>query len=68
MVISSLMFLLLPMLLLVFVVPELVGGAQFWAVVRAGLHSGRRSCEVFPRCSFGIVVPDYALTVAVAPA
>jgi biofilm PGA synthesis N-glycosyltransferase PgaC len=65
MVISSLMFLLLPMLLLVFVVPELVGGAQFWpwfAPVYTVAAAHVKLSTVF----FGIVVPDYALTVAVA--
>jgi biofilm PGA synthesis N-glycosyltransferase PgaC len=65
MVTSSLMFLLLPMLLLVFVVPELLGGAQFWpwfAPVYTVAAAHVKLSTVF----FGIVVPDYALTIAVA--
>jgi poly-beta-1,6-N-acetyl-D-glucosamine synthase len=62
---SSLMFLLLPMLLLVFVVPELLGGAQFWpwfAPLYATVADHVQPSSVF----FGIVIPDYALTVVVA--
>jgi cellulose synthase/poly-beta-1,6-N-acetylglucosamine synthase-like glycosyltransferase len=62
---SSLMFLLLPLLLLVFGVPELVGGAQYWpwfAPVYTAVAAHLRLSTVF----FGVVVPDYALTVVVA--
>jgi hypothetical protein len=53
------------MLLLVFVVPELLGGAQFWpwfAPVYTVAAAHVKLSTVF----FGIVVPDYALTIAVA--
>ena len=62
---SSLMFLLLPMLLLIFAVPELLGGAQFWpwfAPLYTAVGAHVQPSSVF----FGIVVPDYALTVVVA--
>ncbi len=62
---SSLMFLLLPLLLLVFGVPELVGGAQYWpwfAPVYTAVATHVPLSTVF----FGIAVPDYALTVVVA--
>jgi len=64
-VVSSLMFLLVPMLLLVFAVPELVGGAQYWpwfAPVYTDVAAHVQLSTVF----FGLVVPDYALTVVVA--
>jgi cellulose synthase/poly-beta-1,6-N-acetylglucosamine synthase-like glycosyltransferase len=62
---SSLIFLLLPMLLLVFAVPELMGGAQYWpwfAPVYTAVAAHVRLSTVF----YGIVVPDYALTCVVA--
>ncbi len=65
MVVSSLMFLLLPLLLLVFGVPELLGGAQYWpwfAPVYTAVTTHVQLSTVF----FGIVVPDYALTCVVA--
>ncbi|MDX6394635.1 MAG: poly-beta,6-N-acetyl-D-glucosamine synthase, partial [Streptosporangiaceae bacterium] len=62
---SSLMLLLLPLLLVVFGVPELVGGAQYWpwfAPVYTAVTTHVPLSTVF----FGIAVPDYALTVVVA--
>jgi poly-beta-1,6-N-acetyl-D-glucosamine synthase len=62
---SSLIFLVLPMLLLVFCVPELLGGAQYWpwfAPVYTAVAAHVQLSTVF----FGIVVPDYALTCVVA--
>jgi poly-beta-1,6-N-acetyl-D-glucosamine synthase len=62
---SSLIFLLLPMLLVVFLVPELLGGAQYWswfAPVYTAVAIHVRLSTVF----FGIVVPDYTLTCVVA--
>jgi poly-beta-1,6-N-acetyl-D-glucosamine synthase len=62
---SSLMFLVLPLLLVVFGVPELVGGAQYWpwfAPVYTAVTTHVPLSTVF----FGIAVPDYALTVVVA--
>ena len=62
---SSLTLLLLPMLLLVFAVPELVGGAQFWPWF-APVHTVAAAHVKLSTVFFGIMVPDYALTVAVA--
>ncbi len=62
---SSLMLLMLPLLLVVFGVPELVGGAQYWpwfAPVYTAVTTHVPLSTVF----FGIAVPDYALTVVVA--
>jgi poly-beta-1,6-N-acetyl-D-glucosamine synthase len=62
---SSLIFLVLPMLLLVFCVPELLGGAQYWpwfGPVYTAVAAHVQLSTVF----FGIVVPDYALTCVVA--
>jgi poly-beta-1,6-N-acetyl-D-glucosamine synthase len=62
---SSLIYLLLPLLLLVFAVPELMGGAQYWpwfAPVYTAVAAHLRLSTVF----YGVVVPDYALTCVVA--
>jgi biofilm PGA synthesis N-glycosyltransferase PgaC len=62
---SSMMVLLLAMLLAVLAVPEVLGGAQFWpwfAPLYAAVAAHVRISSVF----FGVVVPDYALTVVVA--
>jgi biofilm PGA synthesis N-glycosyltransferase PgaC len=62
---SSLMLLLIPMLLLVFAVPELAGGAQFWPWF-APLYAMAAAHVQLSSLLFGIMVPDYALTVVVA--
>ena len=64
-VLSSLMFLLVPMLLLVFLVPELVGGAQYWPWF-APVYTDAAAHVQLSTMFFGLVVPDYALTVVVA--
>jgi poly-beta-1,6-N-acetyl-D-glucosamine synthase len=62
---SSLLFLLLPLLMIVLLVPDLVGGALSWpgfAQVHAAVTSHMTISGVF----FGILVPDFVLTGVVA--
>lgn len=62
---SSLMFLLLPLLLLVFVIPDLVGGAQLWPGF-GDLYTVVTTHVSLTAVFFGILIPDYALTCVVA--
>jgi poly-beta-1,6-N-acetyl-D-glucosamine synthase len=62
---SSVLFALLPLVLLVLAVPELAGGAASWpwfADVYAAVSAHVRLTTVL----FGVVLPDYLLTCAVA--
>jgi poly-beta-1,6-N-acetyl-D-glucosamine synthase len=64
-IISSLMFLMLPFLLVVLVVPDVSTAALAWppfAEVHHAVVSHMRLSGLF----FGVVVPDFALTLAVA--
>jgi cellulose synthase/poly-beta-1,6-N-acetylglucosamine synthase-like glycosyltransferase len=62
---SSLMYLLLPMTLLVIGVPQVLGGAQFWPWF-APLYTAVAAHVRLSTMFFGVVVPDYALTIVVA--
>jgi poly-beta-1,6-N-acetyl-D-glucosamine synthase len=62
---SSVLFALLPLVLLVLAVPEVAGGVASWpwfADVYAGVSAHVRLTTVL----FGVVLPDYLLTCAVA--
>jgi poly-beta-1,6-N-acetyl-D-glucosamine synthase len=64
-IISSLMFLMLPFLLVVLVLPDIAAAALSWppfAEVHLAVVSHMRLSGLF----FGVVVPDFALTLAVA--
>jgi len=64
-IISSVLFLLLPLVLLVLVLPDLTGGVLAWAPF-AQLHLMVASHMKLSGLLFGVLVPDFALTCAVA--
>jgi hypothetical protein len=64
-IISSLMFLMLPFLLVVLVVPDVSAAALAWPPF-AEVHHAVVSHMKLSGLFFGVVVPDFALTLAVA--
>jgi len=63
-IISSLLYLLLPLLLVVLVLPDMAHGLVHWAPF-AEVHLAVASHMKLDGMLFGVLVPDFALTVAV---
>ncbi|HUA28551.1 MAG TPA: glycosyltransferase family 2 protein [Streptosporangiaceae bacterium] len=63
-IISSLLYLLLPLLLIVLVLPDMAHGIAHWAPF-AEVHLAVASHMKLDGMLFGVLVPDFALTVAV---
>jgi poly-beta-1,6-N-acetyl-D-glucosamine synthase len=64
---SSVLFFLLPLALLVLAVPELIGSAAGWPGF-SELHAQVAAHLTLTAVLFGVVIPDYLLTCAVAAA
>jgi poly-beta-1,6-N-acetyl-D-glucosamine synthase len=62
---SSLLFFLLPLALIVLAVPDLVGGALSWPGF-GEVHTAVAAHVTLTAVLFGVVLPDYLLTCAVA--
>jgi len=64
-IISSFLYLLLPLVLLVMVLPDMAGGVVHWPPF-AEVHLAVASHMKLDGLLFGVLVPDFALTCAVA--
>jgi poly-beta-1,6-N-acetyl-D-glucosamine synthase len=62
---SSLVFLLLPLVLLVLGLPDLLGGAASWPVL-GPLHALVAAHLTLPVVLYGVILPDLAMTVVAA--
>ncbi|MFY9933524.1 MAG: glycosyltransferase family 2 protein [Streptosporangiaceae bacterium] len=62
---SSVIFLVLPLVLAILVMPELIGGAQFWPGF-GGVYTVTAAHMRLPTILFGVLIPDLVITVIVS--